>query len=362
MIELRKVQKEDCRDLYQWRDSPEARKFSLNTGKITYEKHIQWFDSSLNNPARTIYIALCNMNKIGQIRFDEMDDTARVSIIVKDDERGKGYGKEIIQDGTRKYLSEKKRIRKVIAEIKPENVASRRAFEKAGYELSGIGEQALEYMLRRQKYDAALILAHELKSGNGHVVLCEQTKARTDLGIALLKAGKVGKLIMTSDCRDRLTRNNQDVYGIPIARAMRNYAIEQGANEEEVIEEDISLDTAGELIFARLGILEPRNWGDIVIITNEWHYRRTKKEADFILKEFEVDYRIIKDDNDLAEIVKEKENKSLDAFQRTFERVNPENGKEILEALLNKHPFYNKNQDYFRQKIVDLALRQNNGN
>ncbi len=202
-----------------------------------------------------------------------------------------------------------------------------------------------------EKYDAALILTHELENRNGETVLCSQTKARTDLGISLLREGKVDKLIMTSDCQER--------YGISLARAMKNYAIKQGVEEKQIVEEDISLDTAGELVFGRLGILEPRNWRKIVIITNEWHYRRIKEEADFILRGFKVDYKLVKDDSLQINVrEREKEDKSLAAFLRTFEGVNPENDEEVLQALLTKHHFYNQNSDSFRKRLADL-IKQN---
>ncbi len=151
VIELRRAGGEDCLDLYQWRNSPEVRKLSHNTCEITYEEHVKWFNSSLDNPSRVIYIALSGGQKIGQIRFDEeMDKTAIISITVKPEERGKGYGTEIIRKGTSRYLLDKGN-RRIIAEIKAENAASIRAFEKAGYTMLKNEEGTLKYIFENGK-------------------------------------------------------------------------------------------------------------------------------------------------------------------------------------------------------------------
>ena len=106
-MKLRRANKDDCRDLYEWRNSLAARQNSLDQKEILYEDHVQWFEGSLNNSDRTIYIALDNDKKIGQVRFDlEKLNVARVSVTVKPEEQGKGYGPKIIAEGSKKYFSE----------------------------------------------------------------------------------------------------------------------------------------------------------------------------------------------------------------------------------------------------------------
>lgn len=352
MIQLRKAVEDDCRDVYEWRNSQIARQFSNTEREIPYEEHLKWFNSSLRDQSRTIYIVLDEGEKIGQIRFDEeSDDTARVSITVKPEECGKGYGAQIIRKGTREYF----RIndaKKIIAEIKLRNIVSRRAFEKAGYKLVSESGEVLTYALEKMR--VALVLAHELEKSRNGIFLDNQTRGRTDLGIRLLMEGEVDGLIMSGGHGDVGVK-----YGISLARAMKDYAIQHGVEEEQVIEEDLSLDTAGQLVFTRLGILEPRNWGEVVIVTNKWHHARTKAEADFILRGFKLDYRLVEGDSALIESLKKREEKSLESFWRTFNGVNPERGEEILRALLTKHPFYKCNIKESKRRLTDLISKQN---
>ena len=50
---------------------------------------------------------------------------------------GKGYGSEMIRLATAKYLKDNPEVTRLIAEIKPDNIASIKAFEKAGYKNKG---------------------------------------------------------------------------------------------------------------------------------------------------------------------------------------------------------------------------------
>lgn len=191
-----------------------------------------------------------------------------------------------------------------------------------------------------------LVLAHELENENGEVVLSKRTQQRTDKGIDLFKSGLVDKLIMSGDYEKR--------YGISLAKAMKNYAIKKGVRENRIIEEDISLETVGELIFTKLGILNPRNWKDIVIITGKDHSFRVREEARYLLKDFNIEYGAVNEES-FDEI--EKQRKSLEAFKKTFGEVDFENDYQILDALLSKHPYYNKNPEYFRSKLANLKKK-----
>jgi UDP-2,4-diacetamido-2,4,6-trideoxy-beta-L-altropyranose hydrolase len=147
-LRLRLVCKRDSKFLWELRNHPEARRFQFNTEEITYEGHLRWFDNSLKDQARKMYIAVDDGERVGQIRFDKISDAeAEVDVAVRPKDYGKGYGSQIILEGTRKYFSEGNVLR-VIAEIKAENIGSIKAFEKAGYKRSGKNGEVLEYMAK----------------------------------------------------------------------------------------------------------------------------------------------------------------------------------------------------------------------
>jgi RimJ/RimL family protein N-acetyltransferase len=56
-----------------------------------------------------------------------------ISVVVDSEKRGRGYGTELIKNGTDRYIQTTE-VPRVDAYIKKDNEASVRAFEKAGYQ------------------------------------------------------------------------------------------------------------------------------------------------------------------------------------------------------------------------------------
>lgn len=153
-IVLRNVTEGDCRDLWLWRNSPEARKGSFNSKPVLWGEHKKWFDLKLKSKKTSIYIAEQGVNKAGVIRFEEKRKLLAVSINLNPTFFGKGLGSKIIKIGTIKSLRERPGIRKVIAEIVSDNIASQKAFKKSGYvftrklQKNGIGADMYEFKER----------------------------------------------------------------------------------------------------------------------------------------------------------------------------------------------------------------------
>lgn len=144
-IRLERAQKEDCRDLWLWRNDEKARKNFFDDRQIPWPEHEKWFDSCLKSGTTHIYVAKRGAGKIGAIRFDAQDNKASVSINLNPDFMGQGYGSEIIKSATEKVLSEASSIRSIIAEIKKGNIASQKAFSKAGYKLAEETKEKIVY-------------------------------------------------------------------------------------------------------------------------------------------------------------------------------------------------------------------------
>ena len=126
-IVLRPVKKEDIKDLYNWRNDPVTLRNSFNSDFIEFDEHSQWFEKSLENPNRLIFIALKNNVKVGQVRFDIEKDIAEVDVTVDTNYRKKGLGSEIIKKGCEKLFSIYE-VKSIFAKIKPENKVSINAF------------------------------------------------------------------------------------------------------------------------------------------------------------------------------------------------------------------------------------------
>jgi len=130
---LKKLCNEDMRDLFKWRNHPEVRKNSLNSEPILWQQHQAWFSNKINDSRSITYIAYYDDEKIGSIRFDEKEDLIKISVMVNPDYFEQGFGSKIIRSGTEKFIKEKKINKPLIAEIKRDNIASIKAFQKAGF-------------------------------------------------------------------------------------------------------------------------------------------------------------------------------------------------------------------------------------
>jgi spore coat polysaccharide biosynthesis predicted glycosyltransferase SpsG/RimJ/RimL family protein N-acetyltransferase len=134
-ISLRLAGGQDCYDLWRWRNHPKVRRWCFAAGYIDYKTHEAWFKQKIKNGKTRIYISTnAKKEKIGQVRFDIVNSaTASVNVNLNPDFFGRGLGNRIIKEATDIFLRENPKVKKIIAEVIKDNIASRNAFEKAGY-------------------------------------------------------------------------------------------------------------------------------------------------------------------------------------------------------------------------------------
>ena len=132
-VYIRFVEKEDIEDILNWRNDLETIKQSFNSKSVKLKDHEKWFNDSIKNKNRQIFIAFNKENeKIGQIRFDKNKDKAEIGITIAPEFRGKGYGSKVIKKACEVYLNNYD-VSNLIAKIKKSNPSSLKAFEKAGF-------------------------------------------------------------------------------------------------------------------------------------------------------------------------------------------------------------------------------------
>jgi RimJ/RimL family protein N-acetyltransferase len=134
-LRLRPAHESDCCLLWEWANDPEVRGASFNSDPIPWEEHVRWFAAKYHTPDTTIYIALdASDTPIGQVRFDRTgQNEAVVSISIDHYQRGKGYGKALLNLSAERLFSTWT-ISRIHSYIKQGNTASVRAFEQAGYQ------------------------------------------------------------------------------------------------------------------------------------------------------------------------------------------------------------------------------------
>ena len=69
---LRSVRLDDCPDLWEWRNDLETRRNSVVAEEIPWSDHLRWFNASVANPDRLIFIGELSGNKCGMVRFDRL--------------------------------------------------------------------------------------------------------------------------------------------------------------------------------------------------------------------------------------------------------------------------------------------------
>ena len=135
MIKLRSANYEDCNLLFKWANDSQVRKNSFSPNDIDLESHIRWYEDKMKDENTSIFIVLKDNVEVGQIRVDISDNKGFIHYSIDKNYRGQGIGTEILQ-------LIKLEITKVnlIGYVKKENIASMKAFEKAGYEKIEYGD------------------------------------------------------------------------------------------------------------------------------------------------------------------------------------------------------------------------------
>lgn len=135
---LRKVEPTDVDLLYEWANDPAVRQNAFHTEPIPYEDHVKWFAKMLADPSVYQYILYRGEFPIGQIRLNVKDGEALVDYSISAKHRGKGYGSALLQLMKKQVLADEKTeeitgVIKIVGQVKYENSASARAFEKCGF-------------------------------------------------------------------------------------------------------------------------------------------------------------------------------------------------------------------------------------
>jgi RimJ/RimL family protein N-acetyltransferase len=126
---------------------------SLSSEPIPWETHVKWFAARVASPVCLFYIATNSHDApVGQIRYEVAGTEAVVSVSLAAEARGRGYGAALIVRGSEQCFAEAP-VKLIRAFIKPENSASVRAFERAGYADAGKtverGQTVRQFVLER---------------------------------------------------------------------------------------------------------------------------------------------------------------------------------------------------------------------
>jgi len=146
-MNIREAVESDCIFIFNWRNDFYTKKMSLNNSEISYDEHCAWYEETLNNPLKIIFIGENDHDRVGVCRFDLDNNNliAEISINLNPSFRGKGLGKDLLISSIDKFEKENKFL--LVAFIKKENIASQNLFEYAGFAPSSYHDAIIKYEL-----------------------------------------------------------------------------------------------------------------------------------------------------------------------------------------------------------------------
>lgn len=130
---LRCAEESDMDLLFQWVNDKEVRNNSFQTKDITYEEHQKWFMNMLHREDVKQYIYMSEGEPVGQIRICLVGDEAEISYSIAPEYRYMGYGKQMIAALKNVVQEEYPKVKELVAQVKPENLASQKVFLDCGY-------------------------------------------------------------------------------------------------------------------------------------------------------------------------------------------------------------------------------------
>lgn len=133
MCYLRKATKGDMMLLYKWANDKEVRKNAFHTHTISLEEHKSWYQKMINSENCSIFIYMKNEIPIGQIRLNYEGNCATIDYSIDKKYQGQGYSSMMLILAEKEILSTRNDIKYFNAEVKIDNIASRKNFEKLGY-------------------------------------------------------------------------------------------------------------------------------------------------------------------------------------------------------------------------------------
>ena len=137
-VYLRDAGPGDAALLFQWANHPGVRAASFTGAPIVPGEHERWYASRLASPDCLFFIveAVCQAGDMpaGVVRFERRGQGCVISVALAPAFQGRGLGPRVIAQGCR-MTAHRRFAATVDALIKLDNLASPRAFSKAGFTL-----------------------------------------------------------------------------------------------------------------------------------------------------------------------------------------------------------------------------------
>lgn len=165
-IFLRYAVQEDAEFLFKLINDRECRRSSLNSGKINWNEHMDWFRKILLSGTQKQYILMDRETPVGQGRVEASGETCRISYSIISERRGCGYGKILVGLLNNAAVKDFRGCNSCFGEVLRENIASQKMFEELGF----ASEEQEKYFRYKKRIEYCEI-EQEISKKNGGVLL-----------------------------------------------------------------------------------------------------------------------------------------------------------------------------------------------
>jgi len=148
-VALRPARRDDSDRLRDWRNDAETRRWSRVQSEVSPQEHEGWLSQVLEDPQTRLWVAEVNGIAVGQIRVTrEREGWAELHVSVAPSARGRALGTALIVEASGRALAGPD-VSGLVAHVKDGNVASLRAFARAGFTPAGRDRAGLVRLERR---------------------------------------------------------------------------------------------------------------------------------------------------------------------------------------------------------------------
>lgn len=154
-VTLRPAVPGDLLALWRWRNDPDTRRASFDEAPVPLDVHTRWFEDAMRRADRRLYLVRADGADAGVVRLDLTRDEGVVHINVAPEWRGRGVGAAALEALCRE-ASSSLGVSRLTVRVKAGNLASRRAFESAGFTVVSEGDPLLLARTARLRVVAAI--------------------------------------------------------------------------------------------------------------------------------------------------------------------------------------------------------------
>ncbi|WP_038305149.1 UDP-2,4-diacetamido-2,4,6-trideoxy-beta-L-altropyranose hydrolase [Kingella kingae] len=129
---IRRATLDDCRQIFEWRNHADIRKFMFNTDELIWENHTAWFAKQLSNPDFIMLIYQVNDVAQGYVSFTHQSDNAWEWGFYLAPTCSRGQGSRMGRLALAWAFAELGTA-KIIGQVLPHNIASLKLHEKLGF-------------------------------------------------------------------------------------------------------------------------------------------------------------------------------------------------------------------------------------